>query len=540
MSAAAPADAVERVEAQGQTLAFVDLGTHAVRLLLVRVAPSGAITTLSQQRQVVRLGEGAAADGALQPEAMQRAIVVARAFADMARAAGARTVVAIATSATREAPNQAAFVERLHREAGLSVRVVSGDEEARLAYLGVTSGVDLGGDTALILDIGGGSTELIVGDAARLRFACSLHVGALQLTAQFLPGETGPVPSDRFAAIKRHVRHVAGPSIEPLRTLRVQRAIGSSGSIETLADVAARKCLGRRRRPGDVLTRAQLDQVILALCALSLEARRALPGMDPGRADIIVAGAAILQALMDVLGVEALHVTDRGVREGLLVDHLATAHPRALEGRTVRERSVLQLGRRCSVDERHARTVQRLALALFDDARALGLHAETEDDRARELLGHAAMLHDVGAFLSYRDRRKLSALVIRHADLVGFDPDEVAFIAALERLHRKRPPAGKGPKLAALDDSARRAIGPLAALLRLAECLDQSRAGLVTRAALAAVDDETVAIDISCARGCPLEVWAVEAGAGAFEQAFGRGLVVRVVGGDGISVTGTG
>jgi len=514
--------------ALGRTLGFIDLGTNSVRLLLVRVAQNGATSVLSQQKEVVRLGEGEFIEGTLQPEAMQRAILVARTFADMARTYGAEEVVAIATSATREARNQADFVRRLRQEADLAVRVVSGREEARLIYLGVASGVHLNGDAALFVDIGGGSTELIVGDHAQHHHLDSLRLGALRLTSLFfLPGETGPVADDRYALIRRYVENSAVRTVQQLRAFPFQRAIGSSGTIENLADMAVRMAHRRERTREDVLTRAQLAEVVAALCAAPLEERRRLPGINPARADIIVAGAAILEALMDMLGVAELQITDRGLREGVLVDHLAQAHPGALEGSTVRERSVLQLGRRCNIDEPHARTVARLALGLFDDARALGLHDQGDD--ARELLGHAAMLHDVGAFLAYHDHHKHSAYVIRNADLLGFDQAEVAFIAALARFHRKAPPRRKRPELAALDKPFRRAVQPLAALLRLAESLDRSHAALVEEARFHPMGGKRLALDIRCARDCPLELWGVQSQAAAFKRAFGRVLVGRVV-----------
>lgn len=514
--------------ALGRTLAFIDLGTNSVRLLMVRVAPNGATTILSQQKEVVRLGEGEFVDGTLQPEAMQRAILVARTFADMARTYGAEEVVAIATSATREARNQADFVRRLRQEADLSVRVVSGREEARLIYLGVVSGIHMNGDTALFIDIGGGSTELIVGDHAQYRYLDSLRLGALRLTALFfLPGEAGPVAPDRYALIRRYVENSAVRSVQQLQSFDFQRTFGSSGTIENLADMAARMCLKRDRTREDVLTREQLAAVVQALCAAPLEERRKLPGINPVRADIIVAGAAILETLMDMLSIDALNVTDRGLREGVLVDHLAQAHPGALEGSTVRERSVLQLGRRCNFDEQHARTVARLSLSLFDDAKALGLHGQ--DEAARELLGHAAMLHDVGGFLSYQDHHKHSAYVIRHADLLGFDQAEVAFMAALARFHRKGTPSSKRPELAMLDKPARRAVLPLSALLRLAESLDRSHAARVSRAVLVPIDGKRVAVDIACERDCPLELWGVQSQAQAFKRAFGRTLIGRVV-----------
>lgn len=514
----------------------MDIGTNSIRLLLVRITPDHGYTVLSQQKEVVRLGEGEFADGRLQPEAMRRAALVCRTFADMARAHGAREIVAVATAATREATNQREFARLLAQEAGLHVHTIAGLEEARLIYLGVSAGVHLGDRRALFVDIGGGSTEVVLGDQHQHFLLDSLKLGAIRLSALFfVPGEAGPVSPDRFALLQNHVRNTAVRTVQHLGELPPpELAIGGSGTIENLADIAVRHFHKRARLRDDRLTFDQLQAVVRLLCALPLEERRRLPGINPVRADIIVAGAAILETLMDMLALPEIRISDRGLREGLVEDYLRRTQPGRLGDLTVRERSVLQLGRACGFDEAHAQTVKRLALELFDSAAAIGLH--NFDAQARELLGHAALLHDIGAFLSYSNHHAHTYYFIRNADLLGFDQTEIAVIALLGRFHRKgMPDWAELPDFVMLDKRSRRIVRRLSPLLRLAESLDRSHAGLVARAELVAVGPRQVSLDVSAAQDCQLELWGAQAGVPLFEAVYECQLVVRRVAGGGES-----
>ena len=240
--------------AEARTVAFMDIGTNSIRFLLVRLHPQQSPTILTQLKQTVRLGEGEFAQQYLQPQAIDRAILVATQFAGLARANGADDIVVVATAATREAANQGKFVQRLQHEAQLDVRVVSGLEEARLIYLGVSSGVHLGDKQALCIDIGGGSTEVIIGTQQCHSYLGSLKLGAMRLTTYFLPGERGPVPPRTYEAIQQYVRHHAVRTFREMRAHRIDLAIGSSGTIENLADVAAQMIYKRPWQRDDVLS----------------------------------------------------------------------------------------------------------------------------------------------------------------------------------------------------------------------------------------------------------------------------------------------
>lgn len=519
------------MEPESTVKAFIDIGTNSVRMLLVRFRPDGSYTEVAQRKETVRLGEGEFETGLLQPAAMARAALVVAGFAQMARAAGADSIKAIATSATREARNRLAFLELLHDEAGIVVHPISGLEEARLIFLGVASGLDLGERDALVVDIGGGSTELIVGSRSGHRAVESVKLGAIRLSNIFEAqlGD-GPVSSELYAALQRHARNTAIRAIQGLRAhLPVEVAIGSSGTAENLADIAARLTYGRPRGPADGLTLPQLRAVAALLCRLPLAERRRVAGLNPARADIIVAGAAILETLLTELGVGAIEISERGLREGLIVDDIDRHYPLLRQGLTVREQSVLQLGRRCQFDEAHHAHVARLALGLFDSARDVGLHSLSA--RSREILAHAAMLHDIGAFLSYSAHEQHTYYLIRHAPLLGFDSDEIAVIAAVARFHRKGFPNKARPEYRALPLSARRQVRPLAILLRLAESLDRTHTAPVAAARFArAKTGEPLRLEIDVRADWQLERWGVEGQLDVFARMFRERPTVIEVG----------
>ncbi len=512
----------------GQVTAFIDIGTNSVRLLLVRLNPNHSYSVLNQEKEIVRLGEGEFVDQYLQPEAMERAALVCKKFNEMAEAYGAEEIIAIATSATREATNKAVFLRLLQQEAQLEVRTISGLEEARLTYLGLSSGLNLGSRQALFLDIGGGSTEVVVGDQTQHQVLDSLKLGAIRLTTLFfLPEEQGPVADERYALICQYVRNAAVRTVQQVRQYRIDMAIGSSGTIESLADIAAYHFLGRPREPNDVLTLKQLEQVVVLLCARSLEDRGRIAGLNPARADIIIAGAAILHTLMEEFGLQEIAISERGLREGLLEDYLLKGgHAQQLTGMSVRERSVLRLGRACNFEEEHARQVAKLALELFDNAKSLGLHAL--GTRERELLEYAALLHDIGSFLSHTNHQAHTYYLIKNADLLGFDQTEIATIASAAFFHRKSYPRKKHPQYKMLDDQSRKTVRVLAVCLQMAESLDRSRTCAIRQVRLIPRDEKEIFLEIQTDQDCQLEIWGVRNQRRIFKKTFGRKLTLAV------------
>lgn len=511
--------------AASRVVAFLDLGTNSVRLLLCRLHENGPYAVLSSQKEMIRLGAGEFQAQELQPEAMARAALVCRKFVDMARENGSAEMVAVATSATREARNQAEFLKRLKTEAGLDLRVISGQEEARLIYLGVSSGINLEGRTALFIDIGGGSTEVIVGDARGYLFLDSLKLGAVRLSNLYLADHKGPVSAKRYQTILKQARNTAVRVVQRLRQFPFDLAVGSSGTIENLAEIAANTTHKGEPERKSLLRYKDLKAAVELLCSLPLKERRKVPGINPARADIIIAGAAILDALMTDLGLKEIRVSERGLRDGLLVDYLAREQSGAWSAeKSVRELSVQRLGRACGFDEAHHRAVSRLALSLFDSGKEIGLHRLGDEER--ELLALAGLLHDVGAFLSYTNHHAHSYYFIKNAELLGFSQAELSIMAATALFHRKVIPRPRHPEFAALPERGQEVVSALCIFLRIAESLDRSHAGLVSSARFTAGGQKTVLLTITAKKDCELELWGVQNHESAFEKTFGRQMVI--------------
>ena len=532
----------------------MDIGTNSVRLAVVEVQANGTWTTLASQKQVVRLGEGefdrAAKDApghgrgkeeehaqghSLTDAAIARGALVCARFAEVARGFGAEEIVALATAAVREAGNGEAFVRRVRELADLDVRIISGQEEARLIYLGCVSGVDLPpAQNALFMDIGGGSTELIVGDSAGYVFLDSLKMGAIRLTAEGVVDASKPVPPNAWAELQRHVRSLLVPAARAIGRAGFSVMYGSSGTAQNLAEIVA----ASSSAPAPTSLRnyelflPDIQAATRRLCGLTLEQRRRVPGINPERADIIIGGAAILQTVMETVGASSIRISDRGLREGIIVDRLrrddapAVPLPKSAPD-SARRRSIFQLMAATRVDEVHAAHIVHLALTLFDQWKALGLH---DYGRARELLEYAALLHDCGFFVSHTDHQQHSYYLIRHSELLGFNDREIEIMANLALYHRKSMPRRKHAGFARLDAKTQRVIKVLSCALRFAEALDRSHLMLVKEVVnekLAKPD--RVRLTLYASADAQLEVWAAEAQAPAFEKTFYLPLEVRVL-----------
>ncbi|MDD3042784.1 MAG: Ppx/GppA phosphatase family protein [Methanosarcinaceae archaeon] len=514
---------------EGRVVGFIDIGTNSVRLLLVYIDKNGSFRLLNKQKEAVRLGDKEFIDRILQPAAMQRAVIVCKKFVELARAYGAAELIAVATSATRDASNKVQFLELLKKEAKLEVCTISGVEEARLIYLGVSNGLKLGDSRALFIDIGGGSTELIVGDQERYYYLNSLNLGAIRLTNMFLPDETGPVSPERYNMIKAHVKKAAGPSVKALADHGIDYAVGSSGTIENLGKMALVRMQKEGGKNPELLEYEDLRIIVKDICALSLEERRKFPGINSQRADIIIAGAAILETLMEELGLLEIRISKRGLREGLLEDYLSKSDHSDMRAQlSVRKRSVMQLGLTCHFDEEHSYTVARLALELLDSARAIGIYTFEEEER--ELLEYASLLHDIGTFLSYDRHHAHAYHIIRESKLSGFRPEEIEVISNLAYFHRKASGIKKmDPRFEGLKKSSVRSIRALSAFLRIAEGLDRSHTTIISHVRFYIASTDIVVLEMHARKECQLELWEVEKHGKFFKKIFGYGLSCKVI-----------
>lgn len=528
-SSSAPALTSDRV------LAAIDVGTNSIHMAVVKIQPAlPAFTIIAREKATVRLGDREKQSGRLTLAAMERAMVALRRCQEIAKSLNAEEIIAVATSAVREAPNGHDFLHQIEAELGLIVDLISGQEEARRIYLGVLSGMEFNHQPHVIIDIGGGSTELILGDGHEPRSLSSTKVGAVRLSAELV--NTDPISNSEFNYLQAYVRGMLERSAEEvlshLRPGETPRLVGTSGTIETLAAIHARDKLGFVPSPlnGYQFSYKDLRDIVNRLRRLDYAERAALPGMTERRSEIIVAGAVILQEAMSLLGLESITICERALREGVVVDWMLTRgliEDRLRYQSSVRQRSVTKIAHKYQVNLEHSKRVARFALSLFDQTQGV-LHEWGSEER--ELLWAAAILHNCGHFISHSAHHKHSYYLIRHGELLGYTEVEIETIANLARYHRKGGPKKKHESYRSIDSKKhRRVVDQLSPLLRLAVALDRRQIGAIEhircelvpasrelRLYLHAVDPED---------DCALELWSLDQKQAGIEEAFGLTLV---------------
>ncbi len=496
-------------QGSGQVLAAIDIGTNSFHLVVARTTRSGAFEIIAREKEVVRLGSGSGDMKRLAPDAIDRGIDALTRFRQIAEISGAE-VRAIATSAVREADNRDEFLRRARDDAGVEVEVVSGVEEARLIHLGVLQDVAVVDKRLLLIDIGGGSTEFVVGEGTEMLAARSLKLGAIRLTDRFFAHE--PLTAGQVRQCRAHVRSYLGPVVREVHRLGFEVAIGSSGTILNVAEmVRQRRGESGRAVSNITFSRKELGKVVASLVeATTVKQRLKVAGLDVRRVDIIVGGAILLDEAAAALGIEEMTVSDYALREGLVLDTLQRSSPASSligEGTAdIRARSVRRLSNLCPEERAHAEHSRHLALELFDatsDLHELGAPA-------RELLAAAALLANVGIAISHDRHHLHSYYVIRHAEhLRGFTQREVELIAQVARYHRKSLPKAKHEAFASLTSRDQRTVRTLAGILRTAIALDRSHAGVVQDLACRR-EGETLVLEVG-SRGDPsLELYTAE------------------------------
>ena len=457
-------------------LAAVDLGTNSVHLVVARVDGPN-LEVIEREREMVRLGSAGGDMKWLSDAAIDRGIAALARFRQVAEIHEARLRV-VATSAVREAENRAEFLRRAQEDAKVDVEVISGFEEARLIHLGVLQAVPVFDRRLLVCDIGGGSTELVVGQQGDVLASRSLKLGAIRLTQRFFP--EGRRTNNAVEACRRYVQGILAPFAREIRRLEWEVAVGSSGTIGAVCEVAAAQRDEPRPRTYNNFTvrREEIDAAVeLLLEAKTARARAKVPGLDPRRADIILGGALVLEQVVGELGVEELTFSDYALREGVLLDTWQRIHGGSLHHLSdLRRRSVLHLLEAMDEEPAHSQQVALLALALFDgtrDRHGLG-------DDSREVLEAGALLSNVGLFVSHSGHHKHSYYVIRNSELLtGFTDREIELVALVARYHRKSTPRNRHPEFAALSPEDQREVSVLAGLVRIAVGLDRNHGSRV-------------------------------------------------------------
>ena len=498
-------------------------------MIVVKVRPDLSFEVIDREKDMVRLGAGGLDGRNLTPTAMAAALQTLTKFRRLAETHKVDEIIASATSATREAENGGDFVAEVDRQTGIRIKVISGTEEAKLIHLAAGYGVDVGGNTAVVVDIGGGSVEVTLGTATQMALGKSFKTGVIRLTERFVKSD--PLSGRDERRLVKQINREMGAFLDQLAARKFDRVIGTSGTILSLGALALSQTgdraedLRNRRVPA-----RSLHKLRKRLTEYNLEERLAIPGLDPRRADLSVAGSVLFDTIIRRLGAEEFTLCDLALREGLVLDyvHRNSARIRKVERYPdVRRRSVVELGERCGYWSEHAQHVARLALAIFDQTRSVhGL-----GDRERDWLEYGALLHDIGVHISYERHNRHSYYLIKNGDLRGFDPQEIEAIALIARYHRQGTPKKSHEGYGDLPGSVRRAVKALGAMVRLAEGLDRSHAQALAGIDLYPRGDDYLA-RLRATGDAELELWAAHRHVAPLERMLGKPVRFEVAGAD--------
>lgn len=509
-----------------QLIAAIDVGTNSFHMVVASVTTRGVLRIHARSKETVRLGSAGGDMKKLSSDAMTRGLATLKRFTTEAKQHQA-FIRAIATSAVREALNKDDFLDRVLEETGVTIEVVSGMEEGRLIYIGALHALPIHSKRTLVLDIGGGSTETIIGYKGEVTYVHSAKLGHIRMSTRFFP--KGDASTDAIEECRQAVRGDWAAVFQSLLEYGFEAAVGSSGTIMTIATMAL--VMHDKRVPetlnGVRIARADLLAAIDAIVgARSVNARQALPGMDTRRADVVLGGAIILEQAILGLNIQELVISGYSLREGVVFDtvqkqrdidqyhHLSHLRYQSVD-------SVCELYR---VRRPHAEHVKDLCLKLFDDL----LSEHRLGDRERELLEAAALLHDVGYHISADQHHKHSDYIIRNSSMPGFTNDEAELIACVARYHRKSHPKKKHDDYARLPSEEQQVVRVLSGILRICEGLDR-RQQQVVRTLRAEVSADTIEIFLNTTAEIPdIEVWGAERRKGLLEEVFSRNVVLRL------------
>ena len=501
-------------------LAAIDVGTNSLHMVIADLNRDGNFDVIDRVKETVRLGHGAFETGSLSKQAMDLAVRTMSNFQKLIRLRHVNRVRAVATSAVRETKNSAEFVSRIRRETGIKVEIIPGAEEARLIFIAARHAMGLEGGPHLLVDIGGGSVELVMvrdGEALWMR---SLRLGVSRLTEQFLTSDP-PTPR-QVRDLEAHLSLEMGDLLKSARREGVVRAVGTSGTVNTLVAMA-RAGRGEElgRLSGASASAGEIAHIRRRLLECDLTERQELPGIDAKRADLMPASAIVTDFILRHSEAPELVACTWALREGLLLE-LAGLDSRR-QAIDARKHSVAALAQKFEGANEHGQTVARLAGQIFEaTATALGLPPES-----RELLDYAALLHDIGHSIDHDRHNRHSYYLIKNADLFGFTPDEVETIAQVARGHRKQGAKIESQGLNLLPEDKRRLVRGLSAILRVADGLDRSHFGAIKDVRVSNAPGKLF-IDVdSGSERVELELWTCEKRTDLLAKLLGRKVVFR-------------
>lgn len=509
-------------EQKDNHIAAIDVGTNSFHLIVVKVKEDRNFEIVDREKEVIRLGEGSSGSiKYIKPEAISRAIATLKRFKGISDSYNA-SLRAVATSAVRESYNKSEFMQRVFDKTGIELEVISGFEEARLIYLGALRAVPIFNKKSLIIDIGGGSTEFLIGHKGVTNLSISIKLGAVRLTEKFFPDYE--VTESRVVECRKWVEGEIFQLANSIKKTGFSVCVGSSGTIMATGFMIQE---ARNKKP---LTAAILNNYEFSkkelqkieeeiLSRKTLERRKKIPGLDEKRADIIPAGIIILSTIFDILDLETMTISGYALREGIILDTLQKKHADlSLPNLSnIRNESIKQLAQSCNYDQAHCRHVAKLALQMFEQLKELhGL-----DDDCREYLYAASILHDIGYHISHANHHQHSYYIIRHSELLGFNENEISIIAHVARYHRKSLPKERHEDFSELPGRTQNIIKKLAAILRVVDGFDRTHKRIV-QSVECKLQDGSVELHLKIKEGAnpEIELWNLERRKDLFEEVY--------------------
>jgi len=456
-------------------MAAIDVGSNSVHMIVVE--PRGrSYRVLDKEKEIVQLARGSLGGQPLTPEAMQRGVASLVRMAEIARRWEAVDILAVATSAVREAPNGNDFIRMAEEASGIRIGVISGEEEADLIYRAARRAVEFHGERAVLIDIGGGSIELVVGTEHEVYFAHSDPLGAIRLSEKFFRSD--PPTAAELSSCRKHVRKTLRKTLFQISAIGFDFCLGSSGTINTLATIADTTVADPGVASGlKWLERERLEELVRKLSRMSAQQRVDTFDIDPKRAETILSGGLALLEILIALNVRKMRACSAALREGIVDAWFDARQMKRESAGGVRLSAVIDLAEQSGYDGTHARHVADLALQIFDKTASLHGYADAE----RELLEYAALLHEIGMQVSFRGHHRHSYYLIRHSGLQGFTTDQVRITANVARYYRKALPSLEHDNYTELPEQLRAVVDVLASILRIAAGLDRGRRQAVDR-----------------------------------------------------------
>lgn len=501
--------------------AAIDIGSNSVRMLAAEVNHD-VTTVLAQDRQVTRLGESVFRLGRISDEALSFLLTTLSRMAGAYSKLGVQAVRAVATAAVRDAGNQREFVERTSQVLGAPVEIISGSEEARLIHLGVQTRWPRPHEKTLIVDVGGGSAELIVSQHGQILDAVSKPLGAVRLTEIFLQNDP-PNPID-LHNLHSFITEKTQPFFQAHAGEKFDRVIATSASAAAVV-CAVNQIPRSRREEADRLQAStpEIKNLYGRVSSANLAQRKKIVGIGPRRAEIIIAGAAVFLHTLEAFGHPSLFYSSAGVRDGIIADLASQSVGSELARLNKDGRAVVEaLAKRYLVDPKHSAHVSFIAGRLFEAFQTI----HHLPPAAGKLLEAAGLLHDIGHYVSSTGHHKHSAYLVANSDLPGFTDKERKIISALCRFHRKSLPAPKHPPFDDLDAEAKQYVIGLTPLLRMADSLDRNKQGRVTNVRTTLRNGQ-ITLLLESNADIDLETWAATESAKIFREVFHIPLTIE-------------